>query len=79
VPIRVPPLRERPQDLKPLAAYFLEDFCARNNFRRKELDDAVYPVFESYAWPGNVRELRNTVERMAILTPGDRLTWSRCR
>ena len=74
VPIRVPPLRERPQDLKPLAAYFLEDFCARNNFRRKELDDAVYPVFENYAWPGNVRELRNTVERMAILTPGDRLT-----
>jgi two-component system nitrogen regulation response regulator NtrX len=73
VPIRVPPLRERPQDLKPLAVYFLEDFCARNNFKPKTLDDAVYPVFESYSWPGNVRELRNTVERMAILTPGDRL------
>ncbi|MDP2997651.1 MAG: sigma-54 dependent transcriptional regulator [Bryobacterales bacterium] len=74
VPIRVPPLRERPPDLKPLAEYFLEDFCARNNFRRKELDAAVYPVFENYAWPGNVRELRNIVERMAILTPGDRLS-----
>jgi len=74
VPIRVPPLRERPRDLRPLAEYFLEDFCARNNFRRKELDAAVYPVFENYAWPGNVRELRNIVERMAILTPGDRLS-----
>ncbi len=73
VPIRVPPLRERPQDLKPLAVYFLEDFCARNNFKPKTFDDGVYPVLESYTWPGNVRELRNTVERMAILTPGDRL------
>jgi two-component system nitrogen regulation response regulator NtrX len=73
VPIRVPPLRERPRDMRPLAGYFLEDFCARNNFKAKTLDDAVFPVFESYAWPGNVRELRNTIERMAILTPGERL------
>ncbi len=73
VPIRVPPLRERPQDLKPLACYFLDDFCSRNNFRPKTLDEAVFAIFENYSWPGNVRELRNTVERMAILTPGDRL------
>jgi two-component system nitrogen regulation response regulator NtrX len=74
VPIRLPPLRERPRDLRPLAEYFLGDFCARNNFKAKSLDDAVYAVFENYAWPGNVRELRNTIERMAILTPGERLT-----
>ncbi|MGA2132271.1 MAG: sigma-54 dependent transcriptional regulator [Bryobacteraceae bacterium] len=74
VPIRVPSLRERPQDIKLLAQYFLDDFCARNNFKPKTLDDAVYPLLESYPWPGNARELRNAIERMAILTTGDRLT-----
>jgi two-component system nitrogen regulation response regulator NtrX len=73
VPIRVPALRERPQDIRPLAEYFLEDFCARNNFKPKSIDFEVYPILEKYAWPGNARELRNAIERMAILTPGDRL------
>ena len=70
VPIRVPALRERLQDVGELAAYFLAEFCARNNFRRKAMDDEVVPVLERYNWPGNVRELRNAIERMAILTPG---------
>jgi len=74
VPIRVPALRERPHDIRLLAEYFLEEFCARNNFKRKALDESVYPMLESYGWPGNARELRNVVERMAILTPGERLT-----
>jgi two-component system nitrogen regulation response regulator NtrX len=74
VPIRVPALRERPQDLRPLAQYFLEEFCARNNFRAKTLDDGVFAVFEGYGWPGNARELKNAIERMAILTQGDLLT-----
>ena len=74
VPIRVPALRERPHDIKLLAEYFLEDFCARNNFKRKMIDEMVFPMLESYPWPGNARELRNVVERMAILTPGERLT-----
>ena len=74
VPIRVPALRERPHDIRLLAEYFLDDFCARNNFKPKKLDDAVFPMMESYAWPGNARELRNVVERMAILTQGERLT-----
>ena len=74
VPIRVPALRERPHDIRLLAAYFLEEFCARNNFRAKTLDDSVFPLLESYGWPGNARELRNVIERMAILTPGERLT-----
>ena len=74
VPIRVPALRERPQDIKLLAEYFLDDFCARNNFKQKKLDDSVYPLLESYPWPGNARELRNAIERMAILTTGERLT-----
>jgi two-component system nitrogen regulation response regulator NtrX len=74
VPIRVPALRERPHDIKLLAEYFLEDFCARNNFKRKHFDETVFAMLESYPWPGNARELRNVVERMAILTPGERLT-----
>ena len=74
VPIRVPALRERPHDIRLLAEYFLEDLCARNNFKKKALDEAVFPLFESYGWPGNARELRNVIERMAILTQGERLT-----
>jgi len=74
VPIRVPALRERPHDIRLLAEYFLEDFCARNNFKRKHLDEMVFALLETYPWPGNARELRNVVERMAILTPGERLT-----
>jgi two-component system nitrogen regulation response regulator NtrX len=70
VPIRVPALRERPQDLRPLAEYFLEDFCARNNFKSKTFEDSVFAVLAEYNWPGNARELRNVVERMAILSPG---------
>jgi two-component system, NtrC family, nitrogen regulation response regulator NtrX len=73
VPIRVPALRERPQDIRPLAEYFLEEFCARNNFRPRVLDDSVYAILEAYNWPGNARELRNVVERMAILSPGELL------
>jgi two-component system nitrogen regulation response regulator NtrX len=73
VPIRVPSLRERPHDIRLLAEYFLEDFCTRNNFRSKKLDEFVIPMLESYGWPGNARELRNVIERMAILTTGDRI------
>jgi two-component system nitrogen regulation response regulator NtrX len=73
VPIHVPALRERREDVRELAAYFLKDFCARNNFRPKTLDDDALEVLEQYAWPGNVRELRNAVERMAILTAGERI------
>jgi two-component system nitrogen regulation response regulator NtrX len=71
VPIRVPALRERLEDVPLLAAYFLEDFCARNNFRPKSLDPAAVELLQRYRWPGNVRELRNLVERMAILSEGD--------
>ncbi len=73
VPIRVPALRERLQDIAELVPYFLAEFCARNNFRPLTIDPDVVPALERYLWPGNVRELRNVVERMAILTPGDRL------
>ncbi len=73
VPIRVPALRERPQDVRPMAEYFLEDFTRRNNFRPKSIDPDVFDALEQYHWPGNARELRNVVERMAILTAEDRI------
>jgi two-component system, NtrC family, nitrogen regulation response regulator NtrX len=73
VPIRVPALRERPQDIRQLADYFLEDFCTRNNFRAKTLDAEVYEQLEGYSWPGNARELRNVIERMAILSVGEHI------
>ena len=74
VPIRVPALRERPQDIDELVAYFLSEFCARNNFRPRPIDPDAVALLHRYTWPGNVRELRNVVERMAILTTGDRIT-----
>src|SRR5580692_3876845 len=74
VPVRVPALRERREDIGALADYFLAEFCARNNFKPKSLDRDVTETLEDHHWPGNIRELRNTVERMAILTRGDLLT-----
>ena len=74
VPIRVPALRERLEDVGELVSYFLAEFCARNNFRSRDLDSDVISLLERYSWPGNVRELRNVVERMAILTAGNRIT-----
>jgi two-component system nitrogen regulation response regulator NtrX len=74
VPVRVPALRERREDIHALAEYFLAEFCARNNFKSKSFDGDVIDTLEDHHWPGNIRELRNTVERMAILTKGDVLT-----
>jgi two-component system nitrogen regulation response regulator NtrX len=74
VPIRVPSLRERPQDIAPMADYFLEEFCARNNFHFKKITPETYEILEAHSWPGNARELRNIIERMAILTAGNLLT-----
>jgi two-component system nitrogen regulation response regulator NtrX len=74
VPIRVPALRERRDDIPVLAAHFLAEFCTRNNVRSKRLAEGVGAILARYDWPGNVRELRNTIERMAILTSGAEMT-----
>src|ERR1700685_3578402 len=73
-PIERPARRERPQDVVAMADYFLDDFCLRNNFHSKQIEDETYEILECYSWPGNARELRNIIERMAILTPGNLLT-----
>jgi NtrC-family two-component system response regulator AlgB len=73
VEVRVPPLRERREDILPLARGMLRQFAA--SLHRPGLDFApeTVPVLESYPWPGNVRELRNAVERAAIVWPADTL------
>ena len=73
VPVRVPSLRERREDIRGLAEYFLGEFCARNNFKAKSFTAEAFAPLESHGWPGNIRELRNAVERMAILTRGDEI------
>ena len=74
VPIPLPALRARQEDVRALAEYSLADFCSRNNFKPKRFEEGVFAVFSAYEWPGNVRELRNTVERMAILNSADVLS-----
>ncbi len=74
VPIRVPPLRERLEDIHLLAEYFLGEFCGRNNFKPKLIETDVFDSLRQYFWPGNIRELRNVIERMAILSASDRIT-----
>ncbi|MBI1848831.1 MAG: sigma-54-dependent Fis family transcriptional regulator [Planctomycetes bacterium] len=70
VPIHVPPLRERREDVAPLAAQLMEDAARRNEIESKKLSAAAVHALERHDWPGNVRELRNVVERLAILAPG---------
>jgi transcriptional regulator with PAS, ATPase and Fis domain len=65
IPIRIPPLRERPEDTLVLALKFLEDFN-RKHSAGLEFDRETLEMFQSYGWPGNVRELRNAVERKVI-------------
>jgi transcriptional regulator with GAF, ATPase, and Fis domain len=67
VPLYVPPLRERAQDIRPLACSFIERFAARLG-KRLTLSEAALERLQSHPWPGNVRELRNVVERACVLS-----------
>jgi DNA-binding NtrC family response regulator len=73
-PLYVPPLRERLDDVGELAEYFLAEFCARNNFRPRQIDPPVIPLLSRYHWPGNVRELSNAIHRAYIMTDGEWIT-----
>ncbi|HXG04242.1 MAG TPA: sigma-54 dependent transcriptional regulator [Candidatus Binatia bacterium] len=71
IPIEVPPLRERREDIPLLVDHFIRVFCAENGKRIKALSGEALAYFLAYDWPGNVRELRNVVERLVIMTPRD--------
>jgi transcriptional regulator with GAF, ATPase, and Fis domain len=72
-PIHLPPLRERPEDVRDLAEAFLERFARTNKRPHLKLTPAALLRLEAYPWPGNVRELFNVLERAAILSPGREL------
>ncbi|HTG09375.1 MAG TPA: sigma-54 dependent transcriptional regulator, partial [Candidatus Eisenbacteria bacterium] len=71
IPIEVPPLRQRREDLPLLVAHFITLFSAENGKRPKTISVEALAYFLSYDWPGNVRELRNMVERLVIMSPRD--------
>jgi len=73
LPIHIPPLRERPEDVAPLVKHFAGR-CAARLGRPVKFDAGAVPLLASYNWPGNVRELANIVERMAILAASELIT-----
>lgn len=73
IPIEIPPLRIRKEDIVPLTYLFLEYFNKENN-KNKEFSVQVLDYFESYNWPGNVRELRNIVERLVVMSSESLIT-----
>ncbi len=71
IPIYVPPLRERVDDIPALVRHFADLFSRENNFRPKRFTAEAMSTLQRHRWRGNVRELRNTVERLIIMSPGD--------
>ncbi|HXV77994.1 MAG TPA: sigma-54 dependent transcriptional regulator [Candidatus Polarisedimenticolaceae bacterium] len=71
VPLHLPPLRERSEDVPPLVEYFAKSYCRDNNYREKRFTRAALAALSRLPWRGNVRELRNAVERLIIMTPSD--------
>ena len=74
IPIFVPPLRERQEDIPMLADHFMAEFAREYGRRVKSFDPGARSVLQQYPWPGNVRELRNVIERLVIMVPGDSIS-----
>ena len=70
VPITVPPLRERREDIPLLIRHFMKVHAEEQGLRVKEVSPEAMSVFQQYDWPGNIRELRNLIERLMIMVPG---------
>ncbi|HUU03981.1 MAG TPA: sigma-54 dependent transcriptional regulator [Myxococcota bacterium] len=71
VPLRLPPLRERPGDVAELAAHFLQKLVGRTGKRIADLSPRALEILEAYRWPGNVRELENVIEQAMVFADGD--------
>jgi two-component system response regulator HydG len=72
--IKIPPLRERIDDIPLLAHHFLQMYCQKNDKKLIEISRDSLEILSKYSWPGNVRELENTIERAVVLTRGDQIT-----
>jgi formate hydrogenlyase transcriptional activator len=72
-PIRIPPLRERPEDIALLVRHFTQQFARRMNKRIESISSETMNVMCDYHWPGNIRELQNIIERAVILSTGPEL------
>jgi transcriptional regulator with GAF, ATPase, and Fis domain len=70
IPLRLPPLRERVQDILPLTEFFVAKFAARLNKPIDLIPDEVVAALEAHDWPGNIRELQNCIERAMLFSPG---------
>lgn len=73
IPLLIPPLRERREEILPIAEAALERYCERYGFEAKEFSPEARTALENYSWPGNIRELISVVERSAILSDGNRI------
>jgi two-component system, NtrC family, response regulator HydG len=73
ITVRVPPLREHPEDIRLLAQHYLRVYSAKNGRKLEAFSNEAIARLESYAWPGNVRELENLVERSVLLARKDRI------
>src|SRR3982075_3645949 len=71
VPIRVPPLAERREDISVLVDYFMDQISQATGLPKRQIGDDAMAVLQAHDWPGNVRQLRNNVERLMILAGGD--------
>ena len=74
VPVFLPPLRERVEDISLMVDYFLQVYCAANRLLTKRISDEALQALKRYPWPGNVRELENTVQRMVLMTDDELIT-----
>jgi DNA-binding NtrC family response regulator len=74
VPLFVPPLRERADDIPLLVEYFVNLYCVTNRIPPKRVDEDAMQALKHYPWPGNVRELENVIQRVVVMTEGDLIT-----
>jgi len=74
IPMHLPPLRERGEDIMVLAEHFLNDFCMEKDRKKLAVGSQAKALLMNYSWPGNVRELENFMERLSILCEGPQVT-----